>query len=102
MAKKGRTGYLGMFAFIAIVLNAIAWIISVILNAIGKDIIVLNQPIQNIFTGIAGLLLLIVALFSAYDFAERQTKGWRILFWVLAIVSILAIFFGLGLPNFIK
>ncbi len=102
MAKKGKTGYLGMFAFIAIVLNAIAWIISVILNAIGNDIKVLNQPIQNIFTGIAGLLLLIVALFSAYDFAERQTKGWRILFWILAIVSVLAIFFGLGLPNFIK
>ncbi len=102
MAKKGRTGYLGMFAFIAIVLNAIAWIISVILNAIGKDFTVLNQPIQSILTGISGLLLLIVALFSAYDFAERQTKGWRILFWILAIVSLLAIFFGLGLPNFIK
>ncbi len=102
MAKKGRTGYLGMFAFIAIVLNAIAWIISVILNAIGKDFTVLKQPIQSILTGISGLLLLIVALFSAYDFAERQTKGWRILFWILAIVSLLAIFFGLGLPNFIK
>lgn len=102
MAKKGRTGYLGMFAFIAILLNAIAWIFSVILNAIGTKIIVLNQPIQNILTGIAGLLLLIVALFSAYDFAERQTKGWRIIFWILAIISVLAIFFGLGLPNFVK
>ncbi|MDE7100361.1 MAG: hypothetical protein K2O05_00730, partial [Anaeroplasmataceae bacterium] len=61
-----------------------------------------GRPIQDIITWIASILLLIVALFSAYDYASKQTKFWRILFWVLAIISVLAIFFGLSLPNFIK
>lgn len=102
MSRKGRTGYLGMFAFVAMILNAIAWIIKIILDATHSSIIILGQPFQNILTAIASILLLIVAFVSAYDYASRQTKGWRILFWILAAISLLSIFFGLGLPNFIK
>ncbi len=101
MARKGRTGYLGMFAFVAMLLNAIAWIIKIILDATNSSVVVMGQPLQNVFTAVASILLLIVALFAAYDYAQRQTKGWRIVFWVLAIISLLSIFFGLGLPNFI-
>lgn len=97
MSRKGRTGYLGMFAFVAIVLNAIAWIIQIILTALRVD-----NSIGGILTGVASVLLLIVVLVSAYDFASRQTKFWRIVFWILAIISLLAIFLGVGLPNFIK
>ncbi|MDE5714929.1 MAG: hypothetical protein K2I42_02235 [Anaeroplasmataceae bacterium] len=101
MARKGRTGYLGMFAFAAMILNAIAWIIKIILDATSSSVVVMGQPLQNVFTAIASILLLIVALVAAYDYAKRQTKGWRIVFWILAIVSLLSIFFGLGLPNFL-
>ncbi len=101
MARKGRTGYLGMFAFVAMLLNAIAWIIKIILDATNSSVVVMGQPLQNVFTAVASILLLIVALFAAYDYAQRQTKGWRIVFWVLAIISLLSIFFGVGLPNFI-
>lgn len=97
MARKGRTGYLGMFAFAAMLLNAIAWIIKIVLDALK-----VNNSVGGILTGIASILLLIVVLVSAYDFANRQTKGWRIVFWILAIVSLLSIFLGLGLPNFMK
>ena len=97
MARKGRTGYLGMFAFAAMLLNAIAWIIKIVLDALK-----VNNSVGGILTGIASILLLIVVLVSAYDFAKRQTKGWRIVFWILAIVSLLSIFLGLGLPNFMK
>ncbi|MDE6408361.1 MAG: hypothetical protein K2K48_01470 [Anaeroplasmataceae bacterium] len=97
MSRKGRTGYLGMFAFAAMILNAIAWIIKIILDALK-----VNNSVGGILTGVASILLLIVALVSAYDYASRQTKGWRILFWILAIVSLLSIFLGLGLPNFMK
>lgn len=102
MAKKGKTGYLGMIAFGAMLINAIAWLLKIIFEALNTQIIVAGQPLQNLLTGISSLLLLIVAIVVAYDFAERQTKGWRIVFWVLTIISLLAIFFGLGLPNFIK
>ncbi|MDE7162168.1 MAG: hypothetical protein K2N65_05355 [Anaeroplasmataceae bacterium] len=97
MSRKGRTGYLGMFAFAAMILNAIAWIVKIILDALK-----ISNNIGGILTGVASILLLIVALVSAYDYASRQTKTWRILFWILAIVSLLSIFFGLGLPSFIK
>lgn len=97
MSRKGRTGYLGMFAFAAMILNAVAWIIKIVLDALK-----VNNSVGGILTGVASLLLLIVALVSAYDYASRQTKGWRILFWVLAIISLLSIFLGLGLPNFMK
>ena len=97
MARKGRTGYLGMFAFAAMLLNAIAWIIKIVLDALK-----VNNSVGGILTGIASILLLIVVLVSAYDFAKRQTKGWRIVFWILAIVSLLSIFLGLGLPNFMN
>ncbi|MDE5855686.1 MAG: hypothetical protein K2H06_01425 [Anaeroplasmataceae bacterium] len=97
MSRKGRTGYLGMFAFAAMILNAIAWIIKIVLDALK-----VNNSVGGILTGVASILLLIVALVSAYDYASRQTKGWRILFWVLAIISLLSIFLGLGLPNFMK
>ncbi|MDE6047601.1 MAG: hypothetical protein K2M08_00300 [Anaeroplasmataceae bacterium] len=97
MSRKGRTGYLGMFAFAVMLLNAIAWIIKIVLDALN-----VNNTVGGILTGVASLLLLIVVLFSAYDYASRQTKGWRIIFWILAIVSLLSIILGLGLPNFIK
>ncbi|MDE5546739.1 MAG: hypothetical protein K2M84_02665 [Anaeroplasmataceae bacterium] len=97
MSRKGRTGYLGMFAFAAMLLNAIAWIIKIVLDALK-----VNNSIGGILTGIASILLLIVVFVSAYDYASRQTKGWRIVFWVLAIVSLLSIILGLGLPNFMK
>jgi hypothetical protein len=102
MSRKGRTGYLGMFAFAAMLLNAIAWIIKIILDATNSSVVVMGMPLQNLFTAIASILLLIVALVAAYDYAQRQSRGWRVLFWVLAIVSLLSIIFGLGLPNFIK
>lgn len=102
MAKKGKTGYLGMFAFIAIILNAVAWLMKVIFDCLKVSVAIGGRPLQDIITWIASLLLLIVALFSAHDYASKQKKIWGILFWVLAIISILAIFFGLSLPNFIK
>lgn len=102
MSRTGRTGYLGMFAFAAMLLNAIAWILKIILDATKSSIVVFGMPLQNLFTTIASVLLLIVAFVAAYDYASRQTKGWRILFWILAIISLLSIFLGLGLPNFIK
>lgn len=87
MAKKGRTGYLGMFAFIAMILNAIAWILQ-----IAK----LDGKISSILLAVGSLMLTIVCIFVAHDFAERQSQVWKIIFWILAILSLLAILFGVG------
>ncbi|MDE5566491.1 MAG: hypothetical protein K2I77_05845, partial [Anaeroplasmataceae bacterium] len=74
MAKKGKTGYLGMFAFVAIILNAVAWLMKVIFDLVKLSVSIGGRPIQDIITWIASILLLIVALFSAYDYASKQTK----------------------------
>lgn len=101
MAKKGSTGSIGMFAFGAILLNVIAWLISVICSAANITLAINGRSIPSLLTGISSIILLLVVLVVAYDFAKRQTKGWRIFYWVVAIVSLLAIFFGVGI-NFVK
>ncbi len=101
MAKKGSTGSIGMFAFAAIVLNVIAWGISLICDAFDITFAIAGRNVPTLLTGIASLILLLVVLVVAYDFAKKQTKGWRIFYWVVAIVSLLAIFFGVGV-NFVK
>lgn len=87
MAKKGKTGFLGMFAFVAMLFNAVAWILS----CCG-----LSGQVTSVLQGIASILLIIVALVVAYDFANKQKKVWRIIFWVLAILTICAVLFGVG------
>lgn len=100
MAKKGRTGYLGMAAFIAVILNALAWLISFICDAANLTFAINGHSIPSMLTAIASLLLLIVVIFVAHDFAERQSKFWRIVFWVLAVIAILSIFLGVGVNFF--
>ncbi len=101
MAKKGKTGAMGLFAFVAIVLNAIAWAISVICDAFKITLAVNGHSVPGLLTGIASIILLFVVLIVAYDFASKQSKGWRIFYWVVAIVSLLAVFFGVGY-NFVR
>lgn len=99
--KQGKTGNIGMFAFIAIVLNVIAWAISVICDAFDITFAINGHSVPALLTGIASLILLIVVLIVAYDFAKKQSKGWVIFYWVIAIISLLAVFFGVGY-NFVR
>lgn len=103
MAKKGKTGYMGMFAFIAVALNVVAWLLTIIFNAVHFEASISGMRIDHLLQNIASLILLLVVIFVAHDFAERQTKGWRIFFWILAIAALLSMFFGIGMgTNFFK
>ena len=95
MAKTGRTGIFGLLAYVAICLNAIAWVLRIIAQWVGE-----LSSVANICVSISSLFLLAVVIYVSYDFARRQTKGWRILWWVLVIVSLLAVFVGIGV-NFL-
>lgn len=101
MAKKGKTGSLGLWAFVAIVLNAVAWLLQVLETAFNLHMAINGHSIPTILTAVASLALSIIVLLVAHDFAERQSLLWRVLYWVLAIATILAILFGIG-HNFIK
>lgn len=96
MASKGKTGSLGLWAFIAMCLNAVAWILKLIENVFKFSISIGGRSLPNLITAVASLALSIVALLVAHDFAEKQTKVWRIIYWVLAIATICAILFGIG------
>lgn len=101
MAKKGKTGSLGLWAFIAIVLNAIAWLWQFIETAFKFSVTISGHSLSSILSVIASLALSIIVLLVAYDFAERQSTFWRVIYWILAIATILAILFGIG-HNFVK
>ena len=98
MAKQGKTGGLGMVAFIAIIVNAVCWLVIVLNNALNLG---MNNRIPNVLSALASLALLIVVAIVAYDFAKHQDKGWRIVYWVIVIISLCAVLFGVGV-NFIK
>lgn len=101
MAKTGKTGTIGLFAFGAILLNVIAWAITIICDAFKITFAINGHSVPGLLTGIASIVLLFVVLIVAYDFAGKQSKGWRIFYWVIAILSVLAIFFGVGY-NFVR
>ncbi|MDE7106467.1 MAG: hypothetical protein K2O22_04810 [Anaeroplasmataceae bacterium] len=97
MAKTGRTGIFGLLAYAAIILNALAWVLKILADYLWDAF----RPFANLFVGVASLFLLAVAIYVSYDFAKHQKKCWRILWWVLVIISLVSVFFGIG-TNFIK
>lgn len=96
MAKQSKSETLGLLAFVAILFNVIAWAISLICSAFNITFAINGRSVPSLLTGIASLLLLIVVLFVAWDYVKKLSKGWRIFFIVVAIISLLAVFFGVG------
>lgn len=90
-APQGKTQTLGFFAYAAMIFNALAWLISMIL-----DLINTASSVSSILKMLASLILTGLVLYVAYGYVKRLTKTWRIIYWILAIVSILAILVGVG------
>lgn len=97
MAKTGRTGIFGLLAYAAIILNALAWVLKILAHYVWTAF----DPFANLCVGVASLFLLAVAIYVSYDFAKHQKKCWRIVWWVLVIISLLSVFFGVG-ANFFQ
>ena len=101
-AKKGRTGSLGMVAFIAVILTAVAFILiglEAAFHAWGWSISLGRIP--GIIRWVAEIMMTIVIIWASYDFAEHQSKFWRVVWWILAIIAILSVV-GLGGWNSFK
>ncbi len=97
MAKhEGKAFTVNFFAFIAIVLNAIAWIFNLICNAFKLELSIGGMSVNGLLTSISSLILTFIVLYMAYGYAKKLSKTWRIIYWVIAIISILAILFGVG------
>jgi len=92
MAKTGKTGTIGLIAFVAILLVAVAYIF-VGLQALGNawhwNINFGKAP--GLLQWFASILMTGIIVYASYDFAMRQTKGWRIVWWILAVIAILCV-----------
>ncbi len=91
--KSSRDQILGLLAFIAMFLNFIYWIICIINN---QGWITIGGRLISVMQFIATILLTVVVLVVAYQWAKKQQKTWYVLYWVFAIISVLAILVGFG------
>jgi uncharacterized BrkB/YihY/UPF0761 family membrane protein len=104
MAKTGKTGGIGMMAYIAICFVALAYLIVGMIaffHAINVTWFDGMQKFGNVLMWIANILTTIVIAWCSYDFAMRQKKPWRVIWWVLVIIAILSVA-GLGGFNAFK
>lgn len=97
--KTGKLGLIGFFAFLAVVLVTIAYVLSGIESVTSLSISINGSSLSSLFEWIATILFTIVGIWASYDFAKRQKKGWRIFWWVIAILAILSVL-GIGGANF--
>ncbi len=90
--KTGRTGTLGFIAFVAIILVAIAYIFVGLQAAFNSwNVNISFGRVPGILQWISSIMLTGIVVYLSYDFAMRQSKAWRIIWWVLAIIAILAV-----------
>lgn len=83
MAKRGNTNnLLGFLAFIAVIIKAVAFILSYFNIGVG------------IFSFVADIILTGVALLVAWSFAKTCSKTWRIVYYVILILVIVGLVFG--------
>ncbi len=102
MAKTGKSGNVGMIAFIAVILVALSWCLVGLHAALvamfqGNDFSFLLK-LTNILRWVADIFAVVVMVWASYDFAQHQTKPWRVIWWILAIIAICAVV-GLGGRN---
>ncbi len=92
-SKQGKTGNLGMVAFIAVILVAIAFILIGLQAAANEwnwDWFKVGKA-ANILRWVAEILMTAIIVYCSYDFAMKQSKVWRIIWWILAIIAILSV-----------
>lgn len=87
MSRKKATNknILGLLAFTTLLLSGICYVLDLL--KIGNGIL----PI------IAYALLLIVVLWTAWEFAANLSQGWKFVYFILAILAIAGFVIGIGI-----
>ena len=87
MSKKnvGNKNLLGMLAFGSLLLSGICYVLDLL--EIGNGIL----------PTLAYALLLIVVLWTAWEFAKDLSQGWRVTYYILAILAIAGFVIGIGI-----
>ena len=82
--KRGNSNLLGMLAFGTLLLSGICYVLDLL--DIGNGLL----------PKIAYALLLIVVLWTAWDFAKDLSQAWRVIFYILALLAITGFVLGIG------
>lgn len=84
MSKKSKSSVsmLGLLAFVAIIIKAIAYILSYVGGGLG------------ILTFAADVTLTIISLIVAWSFAKNCSKVWKVIYFIILILVIIGFVFG--------
>jgi len=80
--KKSNTSILGLFAFFAIIIKALAYVLSFFNGNLG------------ILTFVADIIISAVALIAAWNFVKTCSIIWKIIYFVILILVIVGFVFG--------
>ncbi len=94
MSKKSNGASApSLFAFIAVIFSAVAWLLDAILGFFGLN----GGIITMILNTVAKVLLFVIALLFSYDYARRSKPWVKVIYWISVVIVIACIILGLGI-----
>ena len=90
MSKSSKSSLLEVFAYVAIVVSAIAWLLVGLHNHTSLDF----GNFVGVLQLVATVLTFIVVAVVAYGFTKGKKPWVTILYWVIVIVFIICAVFG--------
>lgn len=91
MSKSSNNSLLAIFAYVAIVVSAIAWLIVGINHMTDWN---LAPRLVGALQLIATILTFIVVAVVAYGFAKAKKGATLIIYWIIVIVFLICVIFG--------
>ncbi|MBP5445632.1 MAG: hypothetical protein J6Y28_05610 [Acholeplasmatales bacterium] len=92
MSKSSKNNLLEVFAYVAIVVSAIAWLLVGLNNAI--DQINFGGKLIGALQLVATVLTFVVVAVVAYGFTKGRGTAVKVIYWVIVIVFLVCVFFG--------
>ena len=92
MSKGSKNSLLEVFAYVAIVISAIAWLLIGLNNAI--DQINFGGKLIGALQLVATILTFIVVAVVAYGFTKGKSTTVKVIYWVIIIVFLVCVIFG--------
>lgn len=91
MSKSSKNNLLEVFAYVAIVISAIAWLLVGIIHVTDW-----NGParVAGALQLVATILTFIVVAFVAYGFTKGKSTAVKVIYWVIVIVFLVCVIFG--------
>jgi uncharacterized membrane protein YuzA (DUF378 family) len=91
MSKSSKSSLLEVFAYVAIVISAIAWLLVGINHVTDWN---LAPRLVGALQLVATILTFIVVAVVAYGFTKGKSTTVKVIYWVIVIVFLVCVVFG--------